>query len=248
MSQFTIYTKQISDDYAEFTTNDTSRLQSFQNFAYFHSQATPEKKIEKIFEEYFIEHSDIKLKLPHYEEELSASSSNMEISLTPTRTTRQTRSPEGIQIWPKSHNVSCNNSLKSAMYFFPHCFVPYNLYFYNPASALRGAIVYITSQVFDISEIEELKTMIANTEIRLFAPFSTFYDLTCELWSSGEIKYTDRFLGRNFMENLLMSRIEDINLNSSNNDQEDRYGPAFYEFAKNNGLKLNFTKEKKQCS
>ena len=41
-----------------------------------------------------------------------------------------------------------------------------------------------------------------------------------------------------------MSRIEDINLNSPTNDQEDRYGPAFYEFAKNNGLKLNFTKEK----
>ena len=54
MSQFTIYTKQISDDYAEFTTNDISRLQSFQSFIYFHSQATPEKKIEKIFEEYFI--------------------------------------------------------------------------------------------------------------------------------------------------------------------------------------------------
>ena len=69
MSQFTIYTRQTSDDYAEFTTNDTSRLQSFQNFAYFHSKATPEKKIEKIFEEYFIDHSDFKLKLPYYEED-----------------------------------------------------------------------------------------------------------------------------------------------------------------------------------
>ena len=86
MSQFTIYSKQISDDYAEFTTNDIFRLQSFQNFTYFHSQATPEKKIEKIFEEYFIEHSDLKLKLPHYEEDNSC---NMELSLTPTRTTRQ---------------------------------------------------------------------------------------------------------------------------------------------------------------
>ena len=178
MSQFTIYTRQTSDNYAEFTANDISRFQSFQSFTYFHSQATPEKKIEKIFKEYFIGHSDIKLKLPHYEEELSSSSSNMELSLTPTRTTRQSRSPEGIQIWPKSHNVSCDNSLKSAMFFFPHCFLPYNLYFYNPASALRAAIVYITSQVFDVSEIEELKTMIANTEIKLFAPFSTFYDLT----------------------------------------------------------------------
>ena len=98
MSQFTIYTRQTSDNYAEFTANDTSRLQSLQTFTYFHSQTTPEKKIEKIFEEYFNEDSGLTLKLTHYEED---DSSTMDLSLTPTRTTRKSRSPGGIQIRPK---------------------------------------------------------------------------------------------------------------------------------------------------
>ena len=121
----------------------------------------------------------------------------MDLNLAPNRITRQSRSQSSIQIWPKSHNVSCDNSLKSSMFFFPHYFLPYNLYFYNPASALRAAIIYVTSQVFDVQDTEELKIMIANTDIKMFAPFSTFYDLTCEIWSSGEIKFTDIFLGKN---------------------------------------------------
>ena len=130
------------------------------------------------------------------------------------------------------------------MYFFPHCFVPYYMYFYNPASALRATVIYITSEVFDKQDIEKLKVLIANTDIKFFAPFKTFYQLTCELWSTGEIKFTDRFLGKNFMEYLLMARIEDINLNSSTGNYEDRYGSAFHDFINSNGLKINFALEK----
>ena len=46
------------------------------------------------------------------------------------------------------------------------------------------------------------------------------------------------------MENLLMARIEDINLNSQDGNYEDRYGTTFYDFAKSNGLKLDFSTKK----
>ena len=41
-----------------------------------------------------------------------------------------------------------------------------------------------------------------------------------------------------------MARIEDIKLNSSTGNYEDRYGQAFHDFINSNGLKINFTLEK----
>ena len=139
-------------------------------------------------EEYFNGDSTQILELTHHADD---DENTVEISSTPTRNTRHTIEPDVLSIWPKSKLVSCNVNHKSSMYFYPHCFVPWNMYFYNPLSALRAAVIYITSQVFEIQDIEDLKTRIANTNISLFAPFLTFYNLTCNLWSTGEVQSTD---------------------------------------------------------
>ena len=110
MSQFKIFTRQKRTDCTPCTTNDAARIQSFLGFTHFNSQATPEKKIDKIFEEYFNGDSAQVLQLPHYEEK------NIDdLSLTPSRTTRHSQNLSKTPIWPKSHNVSCDTDLKSSM-------------------------------------------------------------------------------------------------------------------------------------
>ena len=110
MSQFKASTCLKPTDSTPFTTNDAARIQSFIGFTHLNSQTTPEKKIDKIFEEYFNGDSAQVLKLPHYEE------SNLDdLSLTPSRTTRHSQNLSKTPIWPKSHNVSCDTDLKSSM-------------------------------------------------------------------------------------------------------------------------------------
>lgn len=110
----------------------------------------------------------------------------------------------------------------------------------NPYASLQAAVVWIFSRIYDEHNIEFLKARIALTPIAFFKPFETFWTISCQFWTEGYPKQVHSYLGPNFTETVILSGVENINLNSETGEISDIINMAFDELAENTGLTIDF--------
>ena len=240
MSQLNIPIYSLTDQYIPFTQNDKDRLQSNSDFTHFETKN--DVKIRTLFEEY---KSDIISNLPEPPRplELPHTYQPPPIGL-PEDLMMERIIPEPIDIWPQKGRTPNDPYLMSGMYFFPHMHVPRYLFLINPYAALQAAVVWINQRIYSENNLELLKARIAITPITFFKHFETFWTITCQFWSEGCPQKVHTYLGTHFTESVILSGIENINLNSKTGEISDIINMAFDNLAKSTGLTLDFRGDK----